>query len=440
MKCVRGIALFMAVTVFSGCGLAYKGGVNSKTYNYALLSQHEDRKVVDYVCNYEKIAAQDFSRFGDYCPKAPNQDYVSYFIPPDVQSTVGFRVFTAQSVANIANGQNSGRLVYFNIYSESGNAEDFSFKLTPPTSFAMEFKDYRYIAITKRDLLARQTVYPELTVRSFAVDTGKAGTLLSDYSVTYQIGSYIFKVPYTDNQTGRYLGLPTFEEYQGSLSGQRKISLEAYSVAISSFWENPMGHRYSADYLTGMDYAIPAVGRSKVKRGVNTDAGVKIAPPAENEGLLSDYLPSYKLKEINIVYTGADGAESVVHTYSEDEIYSLLINPDADAALVYRALVIPDELSLNFVYEANEPLLTGLTRTQLDTLGLGYIYSDIAYTLVVNLAIENYYKLENFPVACLTEDTFPVLKKVGMQPNPLSGKCTPVVQSINRQLPVLFNN
>ncbi len=404
LKKLSALSIVFSVFLLYGCAArpTMGGSVDYNVRSYEELSQSPAKKTVNYYCNFDRIARQDFNALGDYCSKANNQDYVSYFVPFDIQSTTGFDSYLIHNVSEI--NSNNKNYKYYQIYSNNNltRLSQFDFDIAPPTSFAIMLDNNSYaIAITKRDLLARTTVYPGLYIHSLAPDNGTTGDQIGDYTVTFSIPPYSYKIKYNDSTIGRMLGLPDYTNLTGALDAKRKADLKAYNDALNSYWKSPEKYKYSPAKITAIDYAIPQLGVNKFKNpSMPSDLILRVQSPQNEEKLANQYLPFYELRSIDIIQVSGS-TESVLKTFTGDDIAKVLISFDDNPALIYKGNVSDARLVIRYNHEVVRPQMLGLQKYYSELLGIGYIYSDIAPKIETNLAIERYYPLEKLPTDCI---------------------------------------
>ena len=429
----------ISLLLLAGCAKAglSGGSVDKNVRDFNALQASGKTKRVDYYCSFDKIAAAT----GEYCIGGDNQDYVSYFTKFDNASV---RNQLINTVSMINSEPVSGQLRYYQIYAPQGSFEklkQYDIEDTPPTSFAIKDGESFRLVISKSDLLMRAKIYPGLNI--MAVEDAQTMNI-NDYTAVYRLVPYVFKVKYADAEIARILGLPDYTELAGKLDSIKKIQLNNYISMLNEFWQAPDAQKYSADKLTGMDYAMPQLALPKLG-SAESSINLKISPPFPSEGLLNSYLPSYDLEKIMLIYSDASGNELIAHTFERNDIIRTLISYDNEA-LVYTDAIPEGDITLRFVHKATAPAATGLNSSAAETLGLGWIYSDIAATAETNLHIERFYQLEELPRNCVDKDKFIIsfidkghtkaeAENIYERLNPVkSAKCTPAQRSIGELL------
>ena len=443
----------LLIVVLVGCASkpSVGGSVNFDTRNFNDFSREKTTKTVNYYCNFERIATQDFSKSGDYCLKADNHDYVSYFIPFDIQSTTEFKSHLTRTVSEAKRTGKSYK--YYQIY--SGNNLNrlltFDFDISPPTSFAIIVdNDSYFIALTKKDLLARYIIYPGLNIRSLQPVNETESDRVDGYTVTFSIPPYSFKAQYEDSVIGRLLGLPNYYQLTGVLDGNRKLDLSKYNESLADYWSFPNKYKYSHDMISIVDYAIPRLGAEKFKNStLPSDLDLRPEPLIDQEGYINDYLPYYRLRSIEIVQL-SDNIENVLKTFSGDDIAEALISLNDYSALVYKGSSTEGRVVIRYNHEAEKPNSLGISNYYSESLGVGYIYSDIASLIETNLNIEKFYTLEKLPVNCMDiKKITETMNKRGVQRDKIDyfvsrlskekyNNCTAVQKSINDILPDFY--
>ncbi|MDR0454636.1 MAG: hypothetical protein LBH05_07490 [Deferribacteraceae bacterium] len=430
--------------LLSGCAApVISGSVNVNVRNFDDFSQEKKKKSVNYFCSFDKIVTRNFNAFGDYCLKADNHDYVSYFMTFDIQSTTGFASYLMQSVSEIKS--NNTNYKYYQIYSNNNlnKLSHFDFDTALPTSFAVTLDSASYaVVITKKDLLARVTVYPGLFIRSLKPDNNSAGDLIKDYSVTFSIPPYSFKVYYDDSVIGRLLGLPDYSELTGVLTAERKAELKAYNDALNEYWKSPEKFKYNPDKITVVDYAIPHLGAEKFKNhAIPADLPLRTGPLTGEEKFINAYLPYYELRSLDIVELSGSG-ENILKTFTIYDISNVMISLDDSAALVYKGKTGDGQIIVRYNHEAVKPQISGLQKNYSERMGIGYIYSDIASTIETNLNIEKFYPLEKLPINCIDNNKWNKKESLDKLLPRLSKEkarnCTIAQKSIGSALPDLY--
>lgn len=450
------LLLFLSLLIAGayGCAVHNTGGsVNYDVRDYQALMKAGDIKKVDYYCNFEKIAGGDMEAYGDYCLKADNEDYVSRYVSFDVQSTNVYRNHLVQMVAMVSMEKGGAwQLKYYQIFSLDDYDKLMVYDIEPaqPTSFTLLDDDGFQIIISKADLLARRKIYPELTVHSLKSDVTPPASI-NDFNIKYQIAPYIYNIKYSDPLRGRLLGLPDYQVFAGKYDSVKEIQINRYAEELDKYWKNPTAYKYDPAKATVVDFAIPQLGREKFSSdNVPTDIRPRPVSPYVYEGLLNDYLPSYVLDRVEIVYIDTAGVEKVAKTFTNDDIMNVLVSYEDHSALVYGDTPVDGWVAIRFIHKAQPPAVSGLKPVTAEQLGIGYIYSDIGTEIHTSLYVERFYQINKLPRACVNdkefissmidagyaeEDALNVLS--GMDPAPFT-KCTPAQTSIGEMLPYII--
>jgi hypothetical protein len=236
MRGRRAYALLFLVFI-TGCAPKLQtGSVNPNTFDFPSMESAKDIKTVSFRCDYDKVARADFKKHGDYCGYAKNSDYVSYFIPPDSQSTNTFRYFTAHNAKLFLHDGLNSPYKYYLFFSgmDIERLKRLDFNDLPPTGFAVSHDEDIILGFTKKELLARLYITPILTINAF--ESG-AKEVLGDYTATYQLPPYKFTLKLTVPSLGRFLGLPDEERYKGALSQKQIQELSLYNGLLKGSLE-----------------------------------------------------------------------------------------------------------------------------------------------------------------------------------------------------------
>jgi hypothetical protein len=388
--------------MFSGCMALPAEGIR----DYPSLMEADQTKRVDYFCNFDRLVNGDFTQMGDYCQMADNEDYVSYFVSFDVQSTSIYKPYLVQLVNMMATENVPGQLRYFQLFS----GDDY-LKLTryevenkQPTSFALKNGESYHVVLSKADLLMRTRIYPEYSVLSLRYEGAAEPTDIGEYTARYRVAPYVFDLPYSDSASARILGLPDYESVAGRLGAVQRLQLNNYNTYLERFWQYTSQNQYNPEYITPIDYAMPQLMMRKLD--MTSELTLRVAPPEIDEGLMNDYLPPYDLQEIQVVYSDGFGSERILQVFTRDDIAKVLIDYEDDAALVYTTLVNHDSLGLRFLYTAQEPRAAVIDPVLADTIGLSYIYSTLAASIEVQMNVLRFYELESLPVGCVDRPAF----------------------------------
>jgi hypothetical protein len=403
MKKLFYIAILITLTACGGKTLS----------GYDALLARDAVKRVDFSCDYDKIAQGQFARFGDYCRTAGTSDYVSYYVPADIQATKGFTGYLAQTAAGIRNSNHPGSLKYFQEYAGSYEVLlQYQLKNSLPTSFVALYDDNLFVSLSAADLLLRQTIYPSLNINTFEGNT-----------LTYRIGPKGFEVPFRDVETGRLMGLP---DYGGLNADAYTAELNKYRASMGAYPE------YSADRLNPLDYAIPQAGAEKARAGQGGAAG-KVTPPQSGEDLLHNYLPSYVLERVDIVLITPAGTEKVAVSYSSDDILRVLVSTEENPALFYSGKIAEgDRLALRFSHLAQKPAADGLKEQKAKSLGIDQIYGEMQKRVDTWLYVDKFFDLKKLNAACGSPDKLESLKEYGISALPSTG-CSSVSAEIIKQ-------
>jgi hypothetical protein len=389
----------------SACAAKYSSGsVNPDVRNYNALENNAQVKRIVFNCDFDKVARQEFHQFGDYCKKSANLDYVSYFVPPDIQSTVGYREHIIQNIKV----RTKNNMIYKHYLPLFGNDEDRfwarDMDLHPPTSFAVRNSDTYVIVLTKKDILGRVYIAPTLSVRSFKPRAGVLANNITDYNISYQIPPYLYTVPYALDHTSELLGAPDKSNYLKLLTPEQKEDLAAYDDTLRKYFETN-GELQDRNSVTFADIVFPILGKEKYNKGLPSPINVPLSP-AYNGKYLSDFLPPYQLEKIEIFLEDSSGSVNLQKRFSKDDIYKVIEAKDEQAALFYKGGLAGKPI-LRYTYTAIPPAMDdGRLWTEFEALGLGYIYSDIAKTIIADMHIDKLYDIADLSRLCVNEKNF----------------------------------
>lgn len=393
---------FTAIVTFLVFILAGCGGKTVKTDFDSFLGRGAE-KTVSYNCDYAKVAKGEFTKMWDYCEAPDNQDYVSYFIPPDIQSSSGYSAFLAANVFSLSRRGEDSSYKYYQVFAGNDLArlQKLDMKQVQPESFAVENDGKVFIAINKRDLLARVYIAPSYSLISFAPSKAQPDQL-RDYSVSYQIMPYLFTIPYEDSMMGRYMGLPDYSVFGGSLSIAQKSDLNKYNVVLTDYWKKPGGFTSSAKVLSAEDFVFPQYSGARLLK--STEAGspvpVKFALPPDGGGYLNDYLPPYQLTRIDII----DSNGKILKRFDSDDIYRTLISVNDWESLIYADNKTEDGVIIRYTHEAIEPRNVNFNKALSKRLGIDYVYSDIAPVINTDMKINNFFPIKDLPAVCIDKN------------------------------------
>ncbi|MDR2401379.1 MAG: hypothetical protein LBD73_06995, partial [Deferribacteraceae bacterium] len=171
----RAVLLFLLpLLLFTACAPKLQtGSVNPLTLDYPSMERAKDIKTVMFRCDYDKVARADFKKHGDYCGYAKNSDYVSYFIPPDAQSTNTFRYFAAHNAKYFSVDGLNSPYKYYQFFSGMNidRLKRLDFNDLPPTGFAVTHDEDVILGFTRKELLARLYIAPSLIISSFELSS-----------------------------------------------------------------------------------------------------------------------------------------------------------------------------------------------------------------------------------------------------------------------------
>ncbi|MDR2104375.1 MAG: hypothetical protein LBP51_01325 [Deferribacteraceae bacterium] len=396
MGCKRyalfSLLLLLLITV--GCAPKLQlGSVNPLAVDYLSMEAAKDVKTVSFRCDYDKVARADFRKHGDYCGYAKNSDYVSYFIPPDSQSTNIFRYLLAHNAKLFEQDGLNSPFKYYLFFSNMDieRLKRTDFNDLAPTGFAVSHDDDIVIGFTKKELLARLYITPILAINSFE---GGAEDLLSDYTATYQLPPYKFTLKMSVASLGRFLGLPDPDSYKSALTQRQKQELKIYSGLLKGSLDKREMNRYAADRAL---FLHPYLAPNSL-RGF-----LKTARPLQGEGFLNEYLPAYRLYQIELfIIDNKTGKARLAKLFRLDDILSVIISPDEFAALIYRHRF--EKVMVRYTHIALPPKLA--ESRNVASLGTAFIYSDMARRIHTELYIEKVYDLSELPRICVNEQQY----------------------------------
>jgi hypothetical protein len=375
------------------------GSVNPMVGDYSSMEAAKDTKTVTFRCDYDKVARGDFKKHGDYCGYAKNSDYVSYFIPPDAQSTNAFQYFIAHNAKFFSSDGLNSPYKYYQFFSgmnidmlKNGEFDD-----TPPTGFAIVHDGDFVLGFTRKELLARLYISPSLVINAFKPMERQKETLsLNDYEATYQITPYKFTLAMALPHLGRLLGLPDAAAFPGALSQQQQQSLKLYDGLLNGSLAKRDMNRYASIRFS---YLHPYLAKDSSPAAQNI---VQTAFPPEGEGFINEYLPSYKLDKIEIFVFDKNGALMPVKTFKTDDIMRVIISPEEFPALLYRHRL--EKAVVRYTHTAIPPKREWIS--ELDILGAGFIFSDMAENIQTDLHIERFYNISGLSKICINETRY----------------------------------
>jgi hypothetical protein len=375
------------------------GSVNPAVLDYQSMERAKDVKTVSFRCDYDKVARADFKKYGDYCGYAKNSDYVSYFVPPDSQSTNTFRSFIAHNAKLFLNDGINSPYKYYLYFSgmdleklKKGEVYD-----APPTGFAVSYENDFILGFTRKELLARLFIAPTLIINSFETKGGAAArattrgaVALSDYETTYQIPPYKFTLQMSAPDMGRFLGLPDPKNFQGYLSARQTETLNTYNGLLKGTLEKRDMNRYAAELPA---YRYPYLG--------GNTALIKTARPLPGESFLNEYLPAYRLYQIEIFLFDKNGKPRPAKLFRFEDILRVIVSAEDFPALLYRHK--QEKVMVRYVHIALPPKNDGGLP---DTMGTGFIYSDMARRIHTELYIERFYDISDLSAMCVNEEQY----------------------------------
>jgi hypothetical protein len=399
------VIVFVILLALSACAVKYSSGsVNSNVRNYNALENSAQVKRVVFNCDFDKVARQEFNQLGDYCRKTTNVDYVSYFIPPDIQSTTGYREHIIQNIKI----RTHGNMIYKHYLPLFGNDEarflSRDMDLQPPTSFAVQSGNAYTIVLTKKDILGRVYIAPTLSIRSFKPRAGITANKITDYDISYQIPPYLYTVQYALNHTSELLGAPDKSKYIQPLTLEQKEELAVYNDTLRKYFEK-YEELQDKKSITPADIVFPILGKEKQNKGLPSPINVPLSP-AYNGKYLSDFLPPYQIEKIEIFLEDSSRSVNLQKRFSKEDIYKVIDDENRQAALFYKGNLAGRPL-LRYTYTAIPPAADdGLLWAEIESLGLGYIYSDIAKTIIVDMYIDKLYNISELSKLCVNEGAF----------------------------------
>jgi hypothetical protein len=390
------VLAFFSLILLSACAQKMQtGSVNPMTVDYPSMEKATDVKTVSFRCDYDKVARADFKKHGDYCGYAKNSDYVSYFIPPDTQSTNSFRYFAAHNAKLFFEDGLNSPYKYYQVFTGMNleRLKKFDFNDLPPIGFAVTYDEDIILGFTAKELLARLYIAPTLTVNSFELKARREGVTFSDYEATYQIPPYKFTLKMLQPSMARFLGLPDSERFPGALSQRQTGELALYNGLLKASLEKRDMNRYGS-FRQAHVHPYLADG---------TPGFIKTVSPLAGEGFFNEYLPPYRLYQIEIfIIDNKTGALRLSKLFKFDDILRVIISPEDFPVLFYRHKY--EKVMVRYTHIALPPKL--VRNKNIDALGAPFIYSDMARRIQTELYIEKFYDISGLSKICVNEEQY----------------------------------
>lgn len=389
--------------------------------NFFDIQDFNNTKTYGFDCDFSKVLKSG-EKARPYCVrlcqdntscKGMNADnYVSYFIPfnyqyiPVAAYDYAINAFRYMEKDNVTNSKNMLGKILANKPAASGvTVSDFAANLSFPNfvpySFALkgDEKGVYHIFISAKDILLRNGIYPSLKLLALKKPTKTSDeNSLSKYSVEYSIYPSAFEVPYSDDWTSYFLGIPLYEKAKYNVGSVVKYFEEAALGAKSIDFK-------ASDSPTGAEKARPFDFSLRLK-AMQADKNVILAPAIgdKSEGFANEQLPPYSLEKIEIVKKTPTGEEFVIQAYNKEAVEALIAKADETDGFLFSGIKNDNEtISIRFKHAAQTPAYVDLSVGRALKTGIRDIYGLLGTFLVSDLNISKYYDFKDVPRDCLTQ-------------------------------------
>lgn len=395
------------------------GKVNASVNSYDRLKSAGQTKRVEVTCDFTKIMAGRYAKRYDYCTQPTNDDYVSYFVPFDVQGSYDFYHFLVNSANYHRKNSDIRSLSNLNVFAggDISRGENYEYSLMHPKSFAITNQGMLLVFLDYQDVVPRNIIPPTFKLNGLREPaSGKKYTVLSNWQVRFSVVPYDFSTPYNSINKATILGVPDYPKVKALAKDKLTVKiLDAYSDVFTRYYSTfgTKGQYYYDQYnITEFDYVYPHVANKKVLRRVgnlnetydDVAQSLGLLPGYSEPGrkrqqvaTLDEYLPAYKLLNIQIV---DKKDETVLHTFDRKQIDKLLASKTPSAGLIYSGEGLANKsVAIRYNYQAKiyPEEVNSLLR---EPLGIKYILSDIAYHETIDINIANPVSIYSLPASC----------------------------------------
>ncbi len=395
------------------------GRVNASVNSFERLKNAGQTKNVEVTCDFTKIMAGRYANRYDYCTKPANDDYISYFVPFDVQGSYDFYHLLVNSAYYHKKNADIRSLSNLNIYADNdiSKGERYQYRLLHPKSFVVTNQNKMLVFLDYQDIVPRSIIPPTFKLTGLREpSSGRKYTILSNWQIRFSITPYDLSTPYNSINKAIILGAPDYPKLKALVKDKLTTKVaDAYGDIFKRYYSTfgtDKQYYYDLENITEFDYVYPHIANKKILERVenikathnDTAESLGLLPgyptpgrKREQVGTLDSYLPAYKLMSIQIV---DKKSVTVLHSFDREQIDQLLASKTKTAGLLYSGENVTDkDIAIRYNYQA-QPYPEEINSLLREPLGTKYILSDIGYYETVDINIANPVSIYSMPASC----------------------------------------